>query len=133
MSAMEYEKDYIMRLIKQIIQVLMEVIFNKDLSTYEMPSENEDLKGDSLLARVIALADRGDINNAENILLGEVESGSQEVYGTAILFYDHLNNYDDDFLIQHDFSREEIKQGLRDIAKSMGYLSLIDALMDGGY
>lgn len=130
---MEYEKDYIMRLIKQIIQILLEVIFNKDLSTYEMPSENEDLRGDSLLAKITTLADSGKINEAENLLAEELDGGGGNVYETALIFYDHINCYDDDFLKRNDFSREEIRQGVKDVAESMGYLSLIDALLKQEY
>lgn len=126
---MEYEKDYIMRLIRQIIQVLMEVIFNKDLSTYEMPSENVDLKGDGFLMKITALADSGKINEAENMLFEELDCGSGEAYETALIFYDHINSYEDDFLKRNDFSREEIRQGVEKVAEAMGYLSLIDALL----
>ena len=36
------------------------------------------------------------------------------------MFYDHLNEYTDSFLEEHDFSREETRQGVLEVAKRMG-------------
>ena len=46
------------------------------------------------------------------------------------MFYDHLNNYNDSFLEEHGFSREEIRQGVLDVAKRMGVLYAAVAIMD---
>lgn len=76
------------------------------------------------------MSDAGNINEAENLLLEEIDAGSKEVYRTALSFYDHINDYDDEFLLQHNFSREEIRQGLIYISEHTGYASLVDALLD---
>ena len=34
---------------------------------------------------------------------------------TALLFYSHLNQLDNDFLEDHNYSREEIVSGVRDV------------------
>ena len=36
---------------------------------------------------------------------------------SAVLFYANLNNKSDTFLEQHNFSRDEIKSGLRDVVE----------------
>ena len=46
------------------------------------------------------------------------------------MLYDHLNNYDDYFLEEHGFSREEVRQGVLDVAKRMGALYAAVASMD---
>ena len=36
-------------------------------------------------------------------------------YKTALLFYSHLNQLDNDFLEDHNYSREEIVSGVKDV------------------
>ena len=43
----------------------------------------------------------------------------------ALDFYSKLNNCSDDYLAMHDFSREEIDQGLRYICTLFGYDFLV--------
>ena len=42
----------------------------------------------------------------------------------AVDFYHRLNNLDDGVLQENDFSREEIEEGLRDIASKAGIVIL---------
>ena len=35
-------------------------------------------------------------------------------------FYQHLDEFDDDFLEEHDYSREEILEGLESLAEAYG-------------
>ena len=109
---MYYEQDYIMRLIKQVIQALIGILLNKKTTMeYDMPVNRQQTNGEDFLARLISLADAGKICEAENELSDILESGSDPAFQIALMFYDHLNNYDDSFLEEHSFSREEIRQG----------------------
>lgn len=67
---------------------------------------------------------------AENELSDVLESGSDLACKIALMFYDHLNEYPDSFLEEHGFSREEIRQGVLDVAKCMGALYAAVAIMD---
>ena len=101
---MYYEQDYIMRLIKQVIRALIGVLLNKKtLVEYDMPINRQQTTGEDPLARLIALADAGKICQAENELFDILERGSDMAYQTALMFYDHLNEYTDSFLEEHDF------------------------------
>ena len=127
---MEYERDYIMRLIKQLIRALISVIFNrKGTIKYEMPINDQITSGRDVYALLVEMADAGDINGAENRLYEEIEAGIPNIYQMALAFYDHINDYDDAFLEEHGFSREEIVQGIRNIAENLGYGSMVDALL----
>lgn len=128
---MYYEQDYIMRLIKQVIRALIGILLNKKtLVEYDMPINRQQTTGEDPLARLIALADAGKICQAENELFDILESGSDMAYQTALMFYDHLNEYTDSFLEEHDFSREEIRQGVLEVAKRMGALYAAAAILD---
>ena len=48
---------------------------------------------------------------------------------TAFAFYDYLNNYSDRFLEEHDYSREEIIDGLRALAVRQGVGELFDTML----
>ena len=68
--------------------------------------------------RFLQMIDAGEINEAENQLwdrlecsleAGELDSSLVE---TALEIYEHMNEKEDDFLEEHDYSREEIEEGI---------------------
>ena len=128
---MQYEQDYILRLIKQVIRALIGILINKRTTLeYEMPVNNLRTSGDDLLSKLIILADKGCICEAENRIFEALESGSEEAFLMALYFYEHINEYDTDFLEDHHFSRGEIREGVILVAKKMGSLPLAAALLD---
>lgn len=125
---MQYEQDYIMRLIKQVIRALIGTLLNKRTTiTTDLLVNRQRRSGDDFLFRLTMLADQGKICEAENILLEAVEGGSDEAYQTALLFYEHINEYSDEFLEDHNFSRKEIRQGVIGIADHMGLYAMASA------
>lgn len=113
-----YEQDYIMRIIHEIVRTLLRLLFNIDTDALTADIlQNEEKRTLDEFTRMI---DGGDINGAENRLY-EIESGDyMNDLKVALLFYEHLNSKSNDFLEAHDFSREEIKLGLRDILEKYG-------------
>lgn len=110
-----------MRMIRQVIHGLIGVLLNKKTTPeYEIPANRQQNTGDNLFQRLAVLADKGKICAAENILLEALDSGTDEAFMTALQFYDHVNDYDDDFLEVNNFSREEIRQGILSLAEQMG-------------
>ena len=128
---MYYEQDYIMRLIRQVIRALIGILLNKKTTPeYDMPVNRQQTNSEDLFARLISMADAGKICEAENELFDILESGSDVAYQIALMFYDHLNEYTDSFLEEHCFSREEIRQGVLEVAGRMGALYAAVAIMD---
>ena len=128
---MYYEQDYIMRLIKQVIRALIGILLNKRTTPeYDMPVNRQQTSGEDLLARLVNLADAGKICEAENELSDLLESGSDTAYMIALMFYDHLNEYTDSFLEEHCFSREEIREGVLEVAKRMGAMYAAIAIIE---
>lgn len=126
---MEYEKDYIMRMIKEMVRALAELIFGKATDVYEMPVNDQFTHGDNLYNQLITMADSGKINEAENLLYEKMKSGEKKVYETALAFYSHINDYDNEFLSEHNYSREEIKLGIQNLAKKMGCEGIADVFL----
>ena len=128
---MEFEQDYVMRLIKQVIHVLIGMLLNKKTTLeHEMLVNLQQNSGDDYLQRLTILADQGKICEAENMLLDALEGGTHETCLAALLFYEHINEFDDDFLEEHNFSRNEIRQGVIDIADRMKMYPVAASILD---
>jgi len=74
----------------------------------------------------LKLVDDGNIDEAENTVYDIIEDCSESSLKTALLFYAHLNEKSDSFLEAHNFSRDEVKQGLKDILSRFGLGSISD-------
>ena len=117
-----YEKDYIMRMIYGITQMLAVILFGRKLDTQELIlAFGDEFQGNN--DYLLEMVDKGEINTAENKLFEIIDSSGmdQDALGSLILlFYDHVNSKDDDFLAKAGFSREEILTGLKDAMSRIG-------------
>lgn len=117
-----YEKDYIMRMIYGITQMLAVILFGRKLDSQEMMiAYGDEFVGNN--DYLLEMVDKGEINAAENRLFEILENSgmSQDALGSLILlFYDHVNSKDDNFLAKSGFSREEILSGLKDAMSRIG-------------
>ena len=122
-----FEQDYIMRMIKEMVRLFLKFLFNinTDSPTAEL-LENEQKQG--ILNNLTNMIDEGNINKAENELYSIIENGEKDDLEMVILFYSYLNEKDDDFLSEHDFSREEVKDGLKTVLSKYGFESLSELL-----
>lgn len=70
------------------------------------------------------LVDRGCIDQAENELYDLLSQENMADLEIALLFYSYLNDKEDEFLENHNYSREEIKTGLGTALSQYGFESL---------
>ena len=114
-----YEQDYIMRLIKEMVRAILKLLFNIDT---ESPSSEllKDAEEKQTLESLLDMIDDGRIDEAENNLYDSIENMDKSGLEIALLFYSYLNDKSDEFLEEHDFNREEVKQGLEDITSRYG-------------
>lgn len=117
-----YEKDYIMRMIHGIVQMMAVIYFGKKLDTEQLVITygNEFRDNNDYLLEMV---DRGEINAAENRLFDIVDNSAmaEDALGSLILlFYDHVNSKDDESLAKAGFGREEILTGLKDAMSRIG-------------
>lgn len=114
MFGSDFEEDFIMRQIKNIIQSVARIAFGADV-TMQRRMEQEAC---DLSARLTEMAAGGDLNGAENQLYAEAENREPAVLAAGLQFYDYLNTLDDAYLAEHDFSREEIYAGLMQLLRT---------------
>lgn len=124
-----------MRIIHEMVRTIIRLIFHIDEETEEklvfLDGQNQDF-----YQQLCLLADEGKINEAENQLYERLESEegleeeNLENLKLSLAFYDYLNAKDNDFLEGHDFSREEIREGICDVMKRYGYGGLAETLLE---
>ena len=114
-----FEQDYVMRLIKEMVRAILKLLFNIDTDS---PSAEllEDAKEQQTLDELLDMVDNGFINEAENKIYEITEGGKKTDLEMALLFYSYLNDKSDEFLEAHNYSRDEIKAGLKDITVRYG-------------
>lgn len=120
------EKDYIMRIIKEMARVLFSLMLGKKYVAVEMERNNGYEVSGRKLNELLDMIDRGEINKAENLLLENLDYSDKGSVSAAALFYQYLSEKDEDFLIEHDFSKEEILDGMNRLLHKSGYGDVID-------
>lgn len=117
------EQDYIMRLIKESVRMLMKLLFNIDTVSPAI-EQLESLERRSIYNGLQDKLDDGAINEAEEELFEGLDETNREDLKLAIMFYSYLNEKDDEFLAANQFSRQEIKDGLMDVLDRYGVTGL---------
>mgnify|MGYP003279531965 FL=1 len=119
------EKDYIMRMVKEMVQVLFSLVFGKKYVSVELEDENKYEVSGNTLKYFFDMIDQGDINEAENLLLEDLDYTNKEEVMAAAFFYQHLSQKDDDFLRRNDYTKEEVLFGFKQLLEKSGYKDLI--------
>ena len=122
-----FEQDYIMRLIKEMIRAILKLLFSIDTDspTTDILSENEQKE---TINHLLDMVDNGNINEAENLLYDLIDGNDKSTLGLALLFYSYLNEKEEDFLEAHQYSREEIEEGLKTIISDYGIDGLAEVM-----
>ncbi len=121
----EDEKDYIMRMIKEMARVLFSLMLGKQYTQVELPRENRFSVSGKNLGDLKEMADRGKINEAENLLLENLDYENKEEVAAAVLFYEYVGQMEESFLKENGYSLEEVYDGLMQIARNSGYGELV--------
>ncbi len=118
-----FEQDYVMRLIKEMVRAILKLLFNIDTEspTTELLENKEERE---TLENLLDMVDAGKINEAENKLYDLISATDINSLEVALLFYSYLNDKADDFLEENDFSRDEIKLGIENVADRFGLSSI---------
>ena len=125
-----FEEDYVMRVIKEMVRALLKLLFGIDTENPALELLQDQQKRDQV-TEMTDMVDDGHINEAENRLYEVVDVDCREDLKMVLIFYSYLNDLDDDFLEDHDYSRQEVKDGLADMIRRFGLESMADVyLMD---
>ena len=117
------EKDYIMRMIKEMVRVLFSLIFGKKYVSVEL--ENKYAVSGKNLKDFLDMIDSGKINEAENILLDSIDYADRNEVMAAALFYQYLSEKDSEFLKNNNYTKEEVMSGFKQLLMQSGYTDLL--------
>ena len=119
------EKDYIMRMIKEVVRVLFSLAFGKEYVSVELEKENKYEVSGKNLKNFLNMIDLGQINEAENILLDSIDYTNKNEVMAVALFYQYLSEKDNKFLENNNYTKEEVLSGFKQLLMKSGYSDLL--------
>ena len=119
------EKDYIMRMIKEMVRVLFSLMFGKKYVSVELEKENKYEVSGKNLKDFLDMIDSGEINEVENILLDSIDYTDRNEVMAAALFYQCLSEKDSEFLKNNNYTKEEVMSGFKQLLMQSGYTDLL--------
>lgn len=121
------KNDYIMRKIEEWISMILEFVFKIDKnSSPEKLLKLEESK--EVLKDLKSKIDIGNVNEAEDSLFEMLKHKTQDSLLIGLLFYSYLNEKDSKFLNEHNFERDEIKTGIKDLLNEFNMNNLSDLI-----
>ena len=114
---MAVQDDHMIRNIQDVGRLIAKLLLHEQQPNYTLPENEADYtEADKLFATIMKLAEEGKINEAENELyVGMVEDDVDYLY---------LNDMDGDFLDDNGYSREEVLDGMKELASDWGVTGL---------
>ena len=119
------EKDYIMRMVKEMVRVLFSLAFGKKYVSVELEKENKYEISGKNLKNFLNMIDLGQINEAENILLDSIDYTNKNEVMAVALFYQYLSEKDNQFLENNNYTKEEVLSGFKQLLMKSGYSDLL--------
>ena len=119
------EKDYIMRMIKEMVRVLFSLAFGKKYVSVELEKEHKYEVSGKNLKNFLNMIDLGQINEAENILLDSIDYTNKNEVMAVALFYQYLSEKDNQFLENNNYTKEEVLSGFKQLLMKSGYSDLL--------
>ena len=119
------EKDYIMRMIKEMVRVLFSLVLGKKYVSVELEKENKYEVSGKNLKNFLDMIDLGQINEAENILLDSIDDTNKNEVMAVALFYQYLSEKDNQFLEDNNYTKEEVLSGFKQLLMKSGYSDLL--------
>jgi hypothetical protein len=117
---MYYQKDYLMRLIEDIVRIIAKIFFGKDYKRYEIVDDMLLSQTDLWYRQLMGLVAERRLGEAEDLLHDGIDTNKPDHMSVALDVYLAMNALSDEELEAVDFSREEIQDGLKQACKLFG-------------
>lgn len=120
------DKDYIMRLTHEVVRTLIRLLFQKDIDKDEEAAVSAEMA--VRYRKLLAMIKDGQINEAENLLLDEMEPDNPAYFEMGLLFYEKLGAQSEEYLEEHHYTQDEVVDGLKYLVDCYGYGDLWDTV-----
>lgn len=131
---MKLDEKGLTRSISDLLRLAGVIVFGAWNEKYKQPKFIENAAQEDLYQKFLRMVDHGKINEAENELIDYIEqnvlSGEEQQEGRggrdlsvlemALCVYGYMNDKEDVFLSENDFSREEIQDGIEGVLSMYG-------------
>lgn len=120
---MGIKQDWFERQVEALGKALAGAIFGKEkldelFEKYEAVLTEETLDEDILERMLKNHIEKGELCAAEDLLFDSLkEKATPQKIIVGLNFYNKLNEFDEKYLKEHNFSKEEIKEGIKDLKK----------------
>ncbi|MCI6837557.1 MAG: DUF6483 family protein [Clostridiales bacterium] len=124
------ETGYVMLQIRLLIQALTKLLTGQTGEQMDSTLIEVEAVGKSM--DLMDLAVQGRINEVENRFFAALEQSPKDaiLLKEGLDFYGWLNDKEESWLQLFDFSHEEIRAGIRDLAVLMGQSVMADLVLD---
>ena len=114
---MAVQDDHMIRNIQDVGRLIAKLLLHEQQPNYKLPEKEADYtEADRLFATIMKLAEEGKINEAENELYMGMVEDDVDYLELALTFYLYLND--------NGYSREEVLEGMKDLASDWGVTGL---------
>lgn len=120
-----------MKQIHNMVLVIAKIAFKKDVTLEELIEKVNSSTSDLLYNQLMEMISSFKINEAEDLLFSQINPSDVNYLLLAAAFYNRLNELSDEELEGANFSRDEIKSGLEDVAKIFGLYEINKDLTQG--
>lgn len=107
------------------IKMCMYVMCGMSENKYKQPKFIENSAEDSIYYRLVSMIDEGRFNEAENTMYECLNMTNIDDCYVMLCVYDYMNEFEDEFIEENDYSREEIKEGIEFMSRKQGMDSLL--------
>lgn len=123
---MFYKRDWILRQIQMIADMIAHAVFGTSAIAYMSESEAAPTEADQLYLKLDMLIAQKRIGEAEDCLFDSIEAGNRKHLELAMDFYQKLNRLSDEALEEANFPRQEILDGMNFIIEKFGLADLVN-------
>lgn len=109
-----------MRQIQYMIRFIAGLLLRKGTVSYVIENETSLTQTDLLYKDIMELVTRREICKAEDLLFERAEPENERYMELALDFYRTVNDFSDEELERCNFTREEIADGIKNVAKLCG-------------
>ena len=114
--------DWMLRQVDGLARSLAKLVLKKASPDYLPTGAEEDAALDALHLRLVDLLAAGDVGGAEDLLFQESAWHDLRYLEVAVDFYTRANTLTDDQLDDAGFDRQELQEGLQELAQHYGVI-----------
>ena len=120
---MNYHEDWLMRQIETMVSAIISFIFQTSPKSEQIEAGTEisDTVDPGRRDTIMNFLREGKLCEAENWLYENMDEDDISWLSTAAYLYSELNKLSDEYLVAHNFSREEVESGLSEVCGLYGF------------